>query len=323
MTQQAKILIVGCGSVGTMCAYALQISGDAEVTAILRSNYDLVQDHGYQIHSIDHGEIDGWRPHHMERSLKDALRHGPFDFVLVTMKNLPDVYSIPDIIRPAITAQTSIVLVQNGIDIEQPLLEVFPNNILLSGVPLIGCELNGREMLHNDPDILHIAYWPNPKFTPEDQSNACTAFAQIYNNGGAKCNIQTDISWFRWRKLIWNASFNTVCAITNLDSGVVQDAGGLDTLIRPAMKDIVAVARAAGHIFSDEILDDMVAFTPKEARLKPSMQVDAIRQKPMEIEVILGNPIKTAKKLDEPVPTLEFLYSVLHTKQWGFLNLEK
>lgn len=259
----------------------------------------------------------------MEKSLRDALKHGPFDFVLVAMKNLPDVYSISDIIGPAISAQTSIVLVQNGIDIEQPLLEAFPNNILLSGVPLIGCELNGREMLHNDPDILQLAYWSNPRFTLENQSNACTAFAQLYNNGGAKCNIQTDISWFRWRKLIWNASFNTVCAITNLDSGAIQDAGGLDSLIRPAMRDVVAVAQAAGNIFSDEILDDMVAFTPKEASLKPSMQVDAVRHKPMEIEVILGNPIKTAKKLGVPVPTLEFLYSLLQTKQWSFLNLEK
>ncbi|KAK1470865.1 2-dehydropantoate 2-reductase [Colletotrichum cuscutae] len=109
--QQAKVLIVGCGSVGTMCAFALQKSGNAEVTAILRSNYDLVQTQGYHIQSIDHGEIAGWKPHHMERYLEDALQHGPFDFVLVAMKNLPDVYTIPDIIGPAIAPQTLIVLV--------------------------------------------------------------------------------------------------------------------------------------------------------------------------------------------------------------------
>ncbi|KAK1622401.1 ketopantoate reductase PanE/ApbA C terminal-domain-containing protein [Colletotrichum phormii] len=321
--RQARVLIVGCGSVGTMCAYALQKSGDAEVTAILRSNYDLVHARGFHIRSIDHGEIDSWRPHHMERSLEDTLKHGPFDFVLVAMKNLRDVYSIPNIIGPAITAQTSIILVQNGIDIERPFLEAFPANILLSGVPLIGCELNGREMLHNDSDILQLAYWPNPNFSDEDQSNACSTFAQMYNTGGAKCNVQKDISWFRWRKLIWNASFNTVCAITGLDSGAIQDAGGSDTLIRPAMRDVVAVAQAAGHVFPDEILDNMVAFTPKEARLKPGMQVDAVRQKPMEIEVILGNPIRTAKNLGVSVPTLVFLYALLQTKQWAFLNMGK
>lgn len=66
MMQQARVLIVGCGSVGTMCAYTLQNSGDAEVTVILRSNYDSVQNQGYHINSIDHGEIDGWKPHHSE-----------------------------------------------------------------------------------------------------------------------------------------------------------------------------------------------------------------------------------------------------------------
>ncbi|KXH66995.1 hypothetical protein CSAL01_07700 [Colletotrichum salicis] len=178
-------------------------------------------------------------------------------------------------------------------------------------------------MLHNDPDILQLAYWPNPKFTDEDQSNACSTFAQMYNNGGAKCSVQKDISWFRWRKLIWNASFNTVCAITGFDSGAIQDAGGLDILVRPAMRDVVAVAQAAGHVFPDEIPDNIVEFTPKEARLKPSMQIDAVRQKLMEIEVILGNPIRTAKKLGVPVPTLVYLYALLQTKQWAFLNLGK
>ncbi|KAF3811771.1 hypothetical protein GCG54_00014523 [Colletotrichum gloeosporioides] len=68
--------------------------------------------------SVAHGEIDSWRPHNIERTVRDALQHGPFEYVVVALRNLPDIYSILDIIAPAVTLdRTSIVLVQNGIDI--------------------------------------------------------------------------------------------------------------------------------------------------------------------------------------------------------------
>jgi len=62
---KARILIVGVGGVGTMAAYALEIGGQAEVTAVLRSNYDAVVEKGFKIDSIEHGhDIKGWRPSH-------------------------------------------------------------------------------------------------------------------------------------------------------------------------------------------------------------------------------------------------------------------
>jgi ketopantoate reductase len=59
---KSKILLVGCGGVGTMCAYNLEIGGRALITAVLRSNYDAVEREGFFIDSIEHGKVEGWRP---------------------------------------------------------------------------------------------------------------------------------------------------------------------------------------------------------------------------------------------------------------------
>lgn len=59
-----KILLAGTGGIGTVTAYALETGGRAEVTAILRSNYAVVKEHGFTIDSVDHGHIQGWRPTH-------------------------------------------------------------------------------------------------------------------------------------------------------------------------------------------------------------------------------------------------------------------
>lgn len=53
---------MGSGGVGTMVAYALEKGGQASVTAVLRSNYEAVQKNGFTISSIQHGEVEDWRP---------------------------------------------------------------------------------------------------------------------------------------------------------------------------------------------------------------------------------------------------------------------
>lgn len=63
MQVQPRVLIVGCGAVGTMAAFTLQKSGIPQITAVIRSKFDVVEAQGFHIVSIDHGTVDGWRPH--------------------------------------------------------------------------------------------------------------------------------------------------------------------------------------------------------------------------------------------------------------------
>lgn len=59
---KVRVLVVGTGGVGTMACVALERSGGATVTAVLRSNYEQVKNHGFDIESCDHGKLSGWRP---------------------------------------------------------------------------------------------------------------------------------------------------------------------------------------------------------------------------------------------------------------------
>ena len=62
MAGKSNVLLVGSGGVGTMGSYNLEIGGKATVTAVLRSNFDAVKQHGFTITSLDHGYVKGWRP---------------------------------------------------------------------------------------------------------------------------------------------------------------------------------------------------------------------------------------------------------------------
>jgi 2-dehydropantoate 2-reductase len=45
-----------------MAAYNLEAGGLATVTAVLRSNFNKVKQSGFTIKSLDHGDVEGWRP---------------------------------------------------------------------------------------------------------------------------------------------------------------------------------------------------------------------------------------------------------------------
>lgn len=56
------VLIIGGGAVGCIAAVNLEVGGQATVTLVLRSNYNVVHGQGYNIDSCDHGSLKGWRP---------------------------------------------------------------------------------------------------------------------------------------------------------------------------------------------------------------------------------------------------------------------
>jgi ketopantoate reductase len=57
-----NICLIGSGGVGTIASLVLEKSGRAKVTVVLRSRYEVIKEKGWDIESIDHGELKGWRP---------------------------------------------------------------------------------------------------------------------------------------------------------------------------------------------------------------------------------------------------------------------
>lgn len=61
-TTKAQVLLVGSGGVGTIASLGLELGGHAQVTSVLRSDYQKVMDDGFLIESVDHGNFENWRP---------------------------------------------------------------------------------------------------------------------------------------------------------------------------------------------------------------------------------------------------------------------
>ena len=335
-----NICLVGCGGVGTIASIVLEKSKRAKVTAVLRSNYDLVTEKGFDVDSIDHGKLFGWKPSTSKhdvpfrltkltitvvRSVEDAAKGGPFDYVVVAMKALPDVYSVPHIIRPVVTPGVSaIVLIQNGLDIEIPLIEAFPECSVMSGVSHTGTRITGNFVYHEDREKLFIGAHYHSGLPKEKQTETTKLYVETYAAGGpTACTYAEDIIFYRWRKLFWNGAFNTLCTLTGLDVGSLQKGGGTETLLRPALLEIYEVTKAAGYTFPEDMVERTIRDTPPSSPFKPSMQVDLEKGNPLEIEPILGGLLRHAKDLGVVTPILTTAYNVLKLVQWKLIQAKK
>ncbi|KAJ5339257.1 hypothetical protein N7452_005985 [Penicillium brevicompactum] len=320
MIEKAQVLLVGCGGVGAIAALNLEAGGHAAVTAVLRSNYSKVISDGFHIKSCDHGEIQNWRPTKVVHSIP-SQSEACFDYVVITTKNVPDCPpTIADLIEPAIVpGETVIVLIQNGLNIEKPFLEKYPTNICLSGVSLIGSHETAPAFIeHEDSDRLTIGAFTNPHTQQEEGDASVHRFIKMYSAAGkTDCTFTSDVPFHRWQKLVYNACFNPVCAITGLDTGRIRLAEDtVATLLRPAMQEVVAAAKAVGVVLPLGIEDRMINIDPVTMYLRPSMLEDVQKGNLVEFETLVGEPLREGLSRGVLMPTLSFLYHTLKAMQW-------
>ncbi|KAK3317197.1 6-phosphogluconate dehydrogenase [Cercophora scortea] len=326
---KANVLVVGSGGVGTMAAFALEKGGKASVTAVLRSNFPAVQQSGFDIKSLDHGDIQGWRPIRdtVPNTATDVTAQ-PYDFIVVATKNIADMApSVADIIAPAVSpGHTAISLVQNGLNIERPLIAAFPSNPIISGVSFIGAtEEKPGTIRHDDHDVLLVGAFDNPNIPSTTSAAAAKTFSDIYGScPGIDVIYEPDVRFTRWRKLLYNASFNSVATILRMDTSRMRISEHvIDDLIRPIMLEIQATAAAAAGVqLPMELVDRMITVDTFEAFFKPSMCQDIEKGNYIEFENIVGEPLREAERHGVQTPTLKVVYGLLKALQWQRMEVK-
>jgi ketopantoate reductase len=77
------------------------------------------------------------------------------------------------------------------------------------------------------------------------------------------------------------------------------------------MLDVIAVGRRSGVPLDDSLADKYIAFTKSLGSFEPSMLRDLHTRTPLEIDVIIGTPMKKARELGMEVPSLRAVYALV------------
>lgn len=251
---------------------------------------------------------------------KDLL---PYDYIVVATKNVADVPpSVADMISPAVTqGHTVILLLQNGLNIERPVSRAFRFNVVLSGITVIGArESPAGTIHHSNYDISFIGPFANQFAVAhaDDPVDAAAQYVDMYDAcPHVDCRLDEDVAFSRWKKLLYNASFNSVAALLRTDTSRMRASEHvIDDLVRPVMREIVAVAEARGVELPLALVDRIVTVDLYESFFRPSMCQDVERGNLLEFENIVGEPLREAEALGLFTPTLKVLYALLRGLQY-------
>jgi len=302
MSGDMRVLIVGAGSVGLYFGGRLAQSG-AEVSVVVRSDYETAKRSGYEVSSIA-GDFH-FAPHLV---LRNAAEYpGVADYVILTTKVLPTVDRVA-LLRPAIRSKsTVIVLIQNGIDIEEEIRSAFPDNELLSTIAYIGASRPAPgKVLHQGSGVLQMGVYPRG-ISPALE-NLAAAFAAV----NVKCEMMDDIVFTRWNKLLWNLPYNPVSVLAGgADTARMSRRDELEKLCADLMSEVIRVANASGVALAEPLAEKQREFTRNFPPYKTSMLQDFEAGRALEVEAILGNTLRVAHRVGVDVPRIECCYALL------------
>jgi len=267
------------------------------------------------------GDHDGIRFWGVYSNCLDAASSGDkFAFVICTTKSFLDAKpSLAEQIQPVVGRNTTIVLVQNGIGGEDPLHMAFPNNTIISCAVWTAARiLDGGIIQQYKREGLTMGVDWNPNLAMDVESRRLDELVTILRAGDGICNVKEDIQSERWVKLAWNVCWNSVTTASQLRTNrFLNSSPHALSLAHALMNEVVAVAKAKGitmpnGIVEKHIHDCMII----EGGLSSSMLIDHMEKRPMEIEAILGYPLRSGIELGVPVPSLTALYSIVKALDW-------
>lgn len=301
MASPTNVLIIGAGAIGGFYGAILNRAG-ARVSVVARSDVEVLRERGYTIKS-PLGDLS-FRPAEVHASAEGVTT--PPDYLIVALKVVEGVDRV-GIIRPAVGPNTTIVLIQNGIGIEKEVADAFPNNPLISCLAFVAVSrVAPGELDHKAYGALTFGDYP------QGAGEQAKQFSELLQAGGVDGNLSDNVVGERWRKAVWNTPFNPASVLAGgADTQTLLTAPGGQELIESLMHEVCAVAAADGHPLPEGIVEGNIRSTLKMPAYHNSMALDFLNGRPMEIEPILGNVVRTAERLGVPVPRLATVYALM------------
>jgi 2-dehydropantoate 2-reductase len=298
-----RILIIGAGAIGAFYGAALQAAG-AEVSVVCRSEISTVRENGFSIESQRLGNRTLIPAQAV--STPSDYQGGPPDYALVCVKVVEGTDRV-SLIRDAVGPETTIVLIENGVEIEGEIADAFPDNELVSALAFVQVSrLAPGKVKHYAFGDLHFGNYPS------GLTDSTRRFAALLESGGIRCTLTEDVVTARWQKCLWNAVFNPISVMGGvLDTGQILGTPEGEALVRRAMGEVCAIAAATGHPLDESLAGQFIEGTRKAPPYKTSMALDYENGRPMETEVILGNAVRAGRRENVAIPSLEALYALM------------
>jgi 2-dehydropantoate 2-reductase len=304
-----KFVIVGAGAIGAYVGAALA-RGGADVTLIARGEHlRAMQEQGISVLS-PRGDFHAHPP---ATDDLDAIRDAEVVFIGLKAYSLP---GLAPQIGASLAPGASVIAAQNGIPwwyfqshprpLKDTILEsVDPGGLIARSIEpgrVVGCVVYCSTEIESPGVIRHVEGTRFAIGEPDESvSDRCESISQAFVAGGLKCPVEKHLRNQIWLKLLGNAAFNPVTALTGATLGELGLIPGMVSVLRKMLEECAAVATSLGvelPVSVERRLEAGIAVGDH----KTSTLMDLEAGKQLEIDCMTGAVIELAEKLDVPVP---------------------
>ncbi|HEX2113562.1 MAG TPA: 2-dehydropantoate 2-reductase [Alphaproteobacteria bacterium] len=250
------------------------------------------------------------------QATEDPAEIGPVDFVIIAVK-LWDTDAAIAAAKSLLRADTIVVSLQNGIEAVDRLVSAFGRQRVLGGVCHIAAVISGPGI------ILHTGTMARMTMGELDGGSSARLDAVTATCKDAKIDFVAtpEIDKAIWHKFVFLSSFAGVTTLTRLPKGPILAEAETRALLKAAIAEAVAVARARGVKLADDLPDQLIKFAeglPDD--MKSSMLGDLERGARLELPWLSGTVAQLGASLGVATPVHKVIYQALKPYAEGRVN---
>jgi 2-dehydropantoate 2-reductase len=307
-----KVCIVGAGAIGGVLGAKLAAAGH-EVSLVARGEHlAAIRAKGLALK-----DAEGTRTFRLPAA-ESPRDFGPQDAVFLALKAYAIGPMLPRL-APLLGPDTAVVTAINGVpwwyfareggrfdgsavaclDPDGAMLRALDPRHIVGCVVHAAAEVIAPGVVHHTSGRDFIVGELDGSTTPRLQALA-TALDAAALHAPVSRRIRDDI----WTKLIGNASYNPVAALTGALMSDINANPALLDLIRRIMVESMQVAAALGARITVTV-EERLGLARKLGSAKISMLQDLERGRPLEIDAIIGAVAELGRRAGVPTPTLD------------------
>ena len=291
--------IIGTGAIGGYYGARLAQSGQ-DVHFLLHKDYDFVKEHGLQVDSCN-GSF-----HLTDPNIYQKTSDMPAcDVVLVCLKSINNAL-LKELLPPLLHKDTLVVLIQNGIGVEEDVQKMFPETALAAGLAFIcSAKSESGRVNHQCYGQINLG-----NYSCKDE-HLVQQVIDDFNAANVKAGL-VEYQEARWKKAVWNMPFNGMTVALNTQTDLLLKNPATRKLIYEQMMEVIGAAQHLGVKNIDASFADlMIKMTDEMTPYSPSMKLDYDFHRPMEIYYLYTRPIEIAKQAGFEMPKLAMLEAEL------------
>jgi len=302
----ASIAVIGSGAVGGYYGARLAQAGH-DVRFLMRRDLEAVRRRGLQVYS-HLGDF------HLDNvtavAAPEAL--GQVDWVICSLKATA-IETARELVAPCIGPGTRIIALMNGLGIEPRFAEWFGAERVFGGMAFVCINRGEPGVIH------HLEYGRVSIGHALDDAFENARLEALLAAANIETVVAPNLLYARWEKLCWNVPFNGLSvAGGGVGTRTILADLELASTAERAMREVVLSGNAdlasvgsRARLDADEVVTRMFTLTRTMGDYRTSMVIDYVNGQELEVEAILGNPVRRARELGLEVPAIATLYALV------------